>query len=90
MPYDLRGYHRLSTEELIAQFRNNQERNGHVNGFANWGAYTRGMLYAVAQNFLLSRDSAALDRLLPYSLKALDSCLAQTRSAALQAHFCGS
>jgi hypothetical protein len=78
MPYDLRGYHRLSTGELIAQFRNNQERNGHVNGFANWGAYTPGMMYAVAQNFLLSRHCAALDRLLPYSQKALDSCLAQT------------
>src|SRR5204862_6676610 len=36
MLYDLRGYHRISVEELLAQFRNNQEHNGHVNGFANW------------------------------------------------------
>lgn len=84
MLYDLRGYHGISTEELLAQFRNNQEENGHINGFANWGVYTPGMLYAVAQNYLLSHDRAALDRLMPYSLKALEYCFEQVRTAQLR------
>jgi hypothetical protein len=74
MLYNLRGYHAISTEELLAQFRTNQEPNGHVKGYANWVVYTPGMLYAVAQNYLLSRDRKALDELLPYCLKALDWC----------------
>ncbi len=81
MIYDLRGYHGISAEELLAQFRNNQERDGHVNGYANWLVYTPSMLYSVAQNYLLSADRAAFDRLLPYSLKALDWCLAHQRDA---------
>jgi hypothetical protein len=72
MLYDLRGYHAISTEELEAQFRNNQEHDGHVTGLANWLVYTPGMLYAVGQNYLLSNDRASFDRLLPYSLKAMD------------------
>ena len=55
MLYDLRGYHAISAEELVAMYRNNQEPNGHVGGFANWGVYTPGMIYAVAQHYLLSR-----------------------------------
>ncbi|MGH9160899.1 MAG: hypothetical protein ACRD2X_13065, partial [Vicinamibacteraceae bacterium] len=43
MLYDLRGYHAVSTEELEAQFRNNQEHDGHVSGFANWLVYTPSM-----------------------------------------------
>lgn len=81
MLYNLRGYHAISTEELIAQYRNNEEQNGHINGFANWGVYTPSMLYSVAQNYLLSRDRAALDRMLPASMKALDYCLEQLRLA---------
>ncbi|MBI3698273.1 MAG: hypothetical protein HY238_25975, partial [Acidobacteria bacterium] len=81
MLYDLRGNHAVSTEELLAQFSNNQEENGRVNGVANWLVYTPGMLYAVAKNFLLSRDRGALDRLLPHSLKALDWCLGQLKDA---------
>ena len=84
MLYDLRGYHAVSAEELLAQFRNNQEENGHINGFANWGVYTPGMLYAVAQHYLLSHDRQALDRLLPYALKAFDYCMNETRQAKLR------
>ena len=81
MLYDLRGYHGISTEELAAQYRNNQEYSGHVNGYANWLVYTPGMLYAVAQNYLLSDDRQALDRLLPQSMKALDWCLNEIRAS---------
>jgi hypothetical protein len=35
------------------------------------------MLYSIAQNFLLSRDRAAFERLLPASLTALDWCLGE-------------
>lgn len=79
MLYDLRGYHAISTEELLAQYRNNQEYTGHVNGYANWLVYTPGMLYAVAQNYLLSHDRQALDRMMPQSMKALDWCLDELR-----------
>lgn len=85
MLYDLRGYHGISAEELLAQYKNNQEHSGHVNGYANWVVYTPGMLYAVAQNYLLSHDRAGLDRLLPASLKALDWCLEQVRAAQTRA-----
>jgi hypothetical protein len=81
MLYDLRGYHAISTEELEAQFRNNQEKDGHVAGYANWLVYTPAMLYAVSQNYLLSNDRAAFDRLLPYSLAAMDWCLAEIARA---------
>ncbi len=75
MLYDLRGYHEDSVEELLAMFQKNQESNGHIGGFANWGVYTPSMLYAVAKNYLLSQDRAALERLLPSTLKSLDWCL---------------
>ncbi len=77
MLYDLRGYHDISVEELLAMYRNNQEASGHVGGYANWGVYTPGMLYVVAHNYLLSGDRTALDRLMPCTLKALDWCLAE-------------
>lgn len=81
MIYDLRGYHDISAEELEAIFNNNQEPNGHVKGYANWVVYTPGMLYSVAQNYLLSGNRQAFDKLLPYSLKALDWCLHQVAAA---------
>ncbi len=81
MLYDLRGYHGISVDELAAQYRNNQERDGHVNGYANWVVYTPAMLYSVAQNYLLSHDRAALDKLMPASMKALDWCLRQAQKA---------
>lgn len=77
MLYDLRGYHAISVEELAAMYRNNQEASGHVGGYANWGVYTPGMMYAVARNYLLSGDREALDKLMPCTLKALDWCLAE-------------
>jgi hypothetical protein len=79
MLYDLRGYHDISVEELLAIYRNNQETNGHVGGYANWVVYTPGMIYAVAKNYLLSGDREALDKLLPQTLKALDWCLSEMR-----------
>ena len=79
MLYDLRGYHDISVEELLAIYRNNQEAGGHVGGYANWVVYTPGMMYAVARNYLLSGDRAALDRLLPQTLMALDWCLAEIK-----------
>ncbi|MDT8303582.1 MAG: hypothetical protein RQ760_19030, partial [Sedimentisphaerales bacterium] len=77
MLYDLRGYHDISVEELLAIYRNNQEASGHVGGYANWVVYTPSMMYVVAKNYLLSGDRKALNRLLPQTLKALDWCLAE-------------
>jgi hypothetical protein len=79
MLYDLRGYHDISVEELLAIYRQNQQTDGHVGGYANWVVYTPGMMYAAAKNFLLSGDRQALDRLLPQTLKALDWCLAEIK-----------
>ncbi|MCL4205939.1 MAG: hypothetical protein KJ000_25935 [Pirellulaceae bacterium] len=81
MLYDLRGYHAVSAEELAAIYRNNQEANGRVGGFANWGVYTPSMLYAVAQHGLLSADRTSIDALLPATLKAGDWCLAEIARA---------
>ncbi|HEU0140043.1 MAG TPA: hypothetical protein VFQ79_10045 [Bryobacteraceae bacterium] len=82
MLYDLRGYHSVSAEELLAQYRNNQEANGHVAGYANWVVYTPSMLYSVAQHYLLSGDRETFEKLLPASMKALDWCLEELRKAA--------
>ncbi len=79
--YDMRGYHAIAGEELDVMFRNNQEPDGRVKGFANWGVYTPGMLFSVAMHYLLSRDRAALERLLPAALKSLDWCLGEMRRA---------
>lgn len=82
MLYGLRGYNGVASEEMDAIYRNNQEFSGQVNGFAHWHVYTPGMLYAVAQNFLLSGDRESFDKLLPSTLKALDWTLEQIRGAA--------
>jgi len=79
MLYDLRGHHDLAVEELQTMYRNNQEPTGHVGGYANWVVYTPGMMYSVAQNFLLSGDRPSFDKLLPQTLKALDWCLAEIK-----------
>ncbi|MHC1762822.1 MAG: hypothetical protein AB9869_00740 [Verrucomicrobiia bacterium] len=81
MLYDLRGYHAVSAEELAAIYRNNQEPNGHVGGYANWGVYTPSMIYSVAQHFLLSGDRVSFGKLLPQTLRALDWCLGEVRRA---------
>ncbi len=84
MLYGLRGYNQIATDELAAIYRNNQEFNGRVNGFAHWLAYTPGMMYAVAQNYLLSGDRKAFESLLPGTYTALDWTLAEVRRAANQ------
>ena len=82
MIYDLRGYHDVSLDELLHMYRNNQQPDGRIGGYANWGVYTPSMVYASAQHYLLSHDRAAFERLLPPTLKALDWCLQQMRSSA--------
>ncbi len=81
MLYGLRGYEDVAGEELRAQYSNNQELDGHVSGYANWGVYTPAMLYTTGRNFLMSDDRAEFDRALPQSIKALDWCMAQVRAA---------
>jgi hypothetical protein len=81
MLHDLRGYPQISAEELLAMYRTTQEQSGRVGGFANWVVYTPGMLYAVSKNYLLAQDRALLDKLLPYTLKALDWCLSELEQA---------
>ncbi len=81
MLYGLRGYNGIATEEMQAIFHNNQDFNGRVDGFAHWLAYTPGMLYAVAQNYLLSGDRESFEQLLPSILKALDWSITKIRSA---------
>ena len=81
MLYGLRGYNKIAIEELQAIYHNNQEFNGRVNGFAHWLAYTPGMLYAVAQDYLLSNDRQSFEKVLPDTLKALDWSMAQIREA---------
>jgi hypothetical protein len=82
MLYGLRGYNKIATEELEAIFRNNQRPDGHLDGNANWLAYTPGMLYAVAENYLLSNDRESFEKLLPETLRALNWCLDKIRTAA--------
>lgn len=81
MLYGLRGYNDIATEEIQAIFKNNQEFNGKVDGFANWLAYTPGALYAVGENYLLSGDKASFEKLLPRTLKALDWSVAEIHFA---------
>jgi hypothetical protein len=82
MIYGLRGYSAIATEELLAQFRNNQESSGRVNGYAHWLSYTPAMLYAAGRNFLLTQDRRAFEQLLPQALRAMEWCLDQAERAA--------
>jgi hypothetical protein len=77
MLYGLRGYFAVAEAELAAIYRSQQKPDGRISGYADWGVYSPAMLYAVGQNFLLSRDRASFERLLPASLKALDWCLGE-------------
>jgi hypothetical protein len=81
MLYELRGYSSVALEELLDEFRSNQDANGHVSGFANWTMYTPAMLYASGQYYLLSHDKRGFDLLLPYALKALDWCRKESKRA---------
>lgn len=77
MIYGLRGHFDVAEGEFAAMFRSQQKPDGRVGGYAEWGVYSPGMIYAIAQNFLLSGDRASFERLLPASLKAMDWCLKQ-------------
>jgi len=77
MIHGLRGHYAVANEEFAAMYHTQQKPDGRVGGFADWGVYSPGMLYAIAQNFLLSGDRASFERLLPASLKAMDWCLGQ-------------
>jgi hypothetical protein len=82
MIYNLRGYPDTSLEELSNIYRTNQDRDGRIGGYANWGVYTPGMIYASARYFLLSQDRAGFERLLSPTLRSLDWCLREIQSAA--------
>ncbi|MBX3258018.1 MAG: hypothetical protein KF862_28055 [Chitinophagaceae bacterium] len=77
MIYGLRGYDKTAQDEYAAMFKSQQQKDGRIGGFANWGVYSPGQLYAIAQNFLLSGNREQFEQLLPNALKALDWCLAQ-------------
>lgn len=81
MIYGLRGYDTTAQEEYAAMFKSQQQPDGRVGGFANWGVYSPGQLYAIAQNFLLSGDKKLFEQLLPNSLKTLDWCISQVNKA---------
>jgi hypothetical protein len=82
MIYSLRGYDNIAAEEIQAIYRNNQGPDGHLGGNADWLVYTPGMLYAVAEDYLVSDDRASFEQLLPDTFKALDWCIEQLRGAA--------
>lgn len=77
MLHGLRGYFDVADEELAAMYRSQQQPNGRVGGYADWGVYSPAMLYTVGQNFLLSGDRAGFERQLPASLRAADWCLGE-------------
>lgn len=81
MIYGLRGYEKLAQDEYLAMFKSQQQPDGRISGFANWGVYSPGQLYAIAQNFLLSGNKENFEELLPKSLKTLDWCLQQISNA---------
>ncbi|HKI87971.1 MAG TPA: hypothetical protein VKA38_03015 [Draconibacterium sp.] len=81
MIYGLRGYNQVAENELAAMFKSQQLPDGQIGGFANWGVYSPGFLYAVAQNYLLNHNRQQFERLLPNSLKTLDWCLLQIAKA---------
>ena len=69
MIHGLRGYFGVAEEEFAAMYHSQQQADGRVAGYANWGVYSPSMLYSIGQNFLLSGDRASFERLLPASLK---------------------
>lgn len=77
MLYGLRGHFAVAEEEFAAMYQSQQRPDGRVGGYAEWGVYSPGMLYAIGQNRLLSGDRASFERLLPASWKALDWCLGE-------------
>ncbi|KPL21863.1 MAG: hypothetical protein AMJ75_09165 [Phycisphaerae bacterium SM1_79] len=63
MIYGLRGYNDIAKDELLTMYRNNQQPDGCISGYANWGVYTPSMVYVVAKNYLLSGDRDMLSRI---------------------------
>ena len=92
-PGRLRGLHDLrparlprdlAPRSLLAMYRNNQEPNGHVGGYANWGVYTPSHDLRRGQELPALRRPGGLGRLLPPTLKA--STGAWARSQATSRH----
>lgn len=81
MIYGLRGYDSVAQDEMLAMFKSQQQPDGRIGGYANWGVYSPGQLYAIAQNYLLSADKERFEELLPNSLRTLDWCLQQIAAA---------
>jgi hypothetical protein len=81
MIYGLRGYEEVAQNELAAMFKTQLQPNGRIGGYADWGVYSPGHLYAIAQNYLLSRKDEQFQRLLPDALKTLNWCLLQIAKA---------
>lgn len=81
MLYGLRGYYDVAQDEFRAMFQNQQQADGRIGGFANWGVYSPSFLYSIAENYLLSRNSVRFKALLPKALKTLDWCLDQIQEA---------
>ncbi len=77
MIYGLRGYEAVAEKEFVAMFNSQQQADGRIGGFANWGVYSPAQLYAISQNFLLSGNRESFQRLLPMCLKTLDWCLTE-------------
>ncbi len=86
MLYGLRGYPQIAQAEFLAMFKSQQADDGRITGFANWGVYSPGQLYAIAQHYLLNQDARLFEQLLPGALKTLDWCLDQVNHAAPDEH----
>lgn len=77
MIYGLRGYDEVALDEIKAMFQTQQQVDGRIGGFANWGVYSPGHLYTIAQNYLLSGNREGFEQVLPNAIKTLDWCLGQ-------------
>ncbi len=81
MVYGLRGYDEVAGDEYQAMFKSQLMKDGRITGYGNWGVYSPGQLYAIAQNYLLSRNHALFESLLPGAMKTLDYCLEKVEKA---------
>lgn len=77
MIYGLRGYEVTAQNEFASMFRSQQQPDGRIAGFANWGVYSPAQLYSIAQNYLLSGNRERFEQLLPLALKTLDWTIAR-------------
>ncbi|MEO8353701.1 MAG: hypothetical protein ABI680_18390, partial [Chthoniobacteraceae bacterium] len=81
MIHGLKGYFDVAEAEFAAVNQTQMREGGRIGGFAEWGVYSPGHLYAIAQNYLLSHDRESFERLLPDALKTLDWILGQVAAA---------